>query len=66
MADQLNPGFRLACIVKGDLSAAKGGVKIVFTPTGLAYILPFKIALMFGSTELKACLIWDEDVFAVF
>jgi hypothetical protein len=60
--DTFNPGFRPICVVKGDMSAAKKGIKIALTSEGIAFLLECKIAITFGSTEWKACLVWKENV----
>ncbi|KAM0754904.1 hypothetical protein T439DRAFT_321963 [Meredithblackwellia eburnea MCA 4105] len=59
---RLYPGFSECCTITADLSSLAAATKIERTPSGEKYReLDFEVGLFFGGTELRACIIWQEN-----
>jgi hypothetical protein len=59
------PGFQAVCTVKFDSSQMRGSLQKWNRTIGSRspyWVLKYRIAFRFGSTELKAYVVWDENV----
>ena len=61
------PGFQEICVIEIDLATMKNGMRKVklknrgcCEPDECYWVLNYRIAFQFGSTEFKAFVIWTE------
>lgn len=58
----IDPHFHKVGIVKADMTGKQGALQKVTTKGQTYWRLPFKVALRFGTTELRASIEWKEQV----
>lgn len=57
------PQMRLICVINANLSGLRDSTKVYRDDQGEQYWkIRFKVAVMFGGTQLRARLIWKENV----
>jgi hypothetical protein len=57
-------GFRLVCTISADLSGLEPALKARTAPAAASqgvWELAFQVVIKFGTTSLKAALVWEED-----
>jgi hypothetical protein len=56
--DEIMPGFQKVCTVEVDALSMRS----ILEPKSTYWVLDYDIAFTFGSTELKAYVVWEENV----
>eukprot|EP00918_Siedleckia_nematoides_P076137 GHVU01166531.1.p1 GENE.GHVU01166531.1~~GHVU01166531.1.p1 ORF type:complete len:546 (+),score=50.24 GHVU01166531.1:96-1640(+) len=57
----IDPHFHKVGVVKADMTGKQGALQRVTTKGQTYWRLPFKVALRFGTTELRASIEWKEQ-----
>jgi hypothetical protein len=57
----MTTGFSLACVIQANLSNMRSSLQRRMGDKGPYWVLIFDIAISFGTTELKAAVVWEDS-----